>query len=69
MNSYNIFQIGHESTILYHAIASCEEHVVQLAKEKGIKIQADYVIELESTNIKDQLGNPYEPKIEDAIIK
>ena len=68
MNSYNIFQVGHESTILFHAIATCEEHVVELANQNGIVIESDYIIELDRSDIKDQLGLPFAPKIEDAQV-
>ena len=63
MNSYNIYDENHEATILYHAIARDEEQVMDLAKEMdGLSI------ELERSNVKDQLGKPLSARIEDALI-
>ena len=67
VNSYNIFEEENYSTILYHALAHDEEEVKSLAKEAGFDISG-MVIELERTNVKDQLGRPYESKIEDAQV-
>lgn len=67
VNSYNIYDEKNYSTILYHAIASDEEEVKELANNSGIKIEG-LTIELERTNVKDELGNPYKPIIEDALV-
>lgn len=67
VNSYNIYDEKNYSTILYHAIASDEEQVKDLAKGRGIDIEG-LTIELERTNVKDELGNPYIPIIEDAQV-
>ena len=67
MNSYNIYEKNNEATILYHAIARDEEHVVELAEEAGIDIEG-LEIELERSNVKDQLGRPFSARIEDALI-
>ena len=67
VNSYNIFDEDHCSTILYHAIAHDEEEVRELAKNAGFDIEG-LTIELERNNVKDQLGRPYSPRIEDAQV-
>ena len=67
MNSYNIYDENHEATILYHAIARDEEQVMDLAKETGIDMDG-LSIELERSNVKDQLGKPLSARIEDALI-
>lgn len=68
MNSYNIYDEEHYSTILYHAIARDEEHVKELAEEAGINLEG-LTIDLERNNIKDELGRPYPARIEDAVIR
>lgn len=67
MNSYNIFDENHPETILYHAVAESEDHVKELAEESGIDL-SELVIEIERTNVKDQLGRPFKPYIEDALV-
>ena len=67
MNSYNIYDENHEATILYHAIARDEDQVMDLAKEAGIDMDG-LSIELERSNVKDQLGKPFSARIEDALI-
>lgn len=67
MNSYNIFNENEYSIILYHAIARDEEQVRDLANEAGYNIEG-LTIDLERTNVRDQLGHPYSPRIEDALI-
>ncbi len=67
MNAYNIFDENHYDTILYHAVAKDEDQVKELAKEKGIDLEG-LEIELERTNVKDQLGRDFNPYIEDALV-
>lgn len=67
MNSYNIFDEEHGSTILYHAIALDEEHVMKLAEQSGIDI-SELTIELERRNVNDELGRPYSARIEECLI-
>ena len=67
MNAYNIFDENHFETILYHAVAKDEDQVKELAKEKGIDLEG-LEIELERTNVKDQLGRDFNPYIEDALV-
>lgn len=62
MNAYNIFDENHYDTILYHAVAKDEDQVKELAKEKGIDLEG-LEIELERTNVKDQLGRDFNPYI------
>lgn len=68
MNSYNIYDEEHYSTILYHAIARDEEHVRELAEEAGINLEG-LTIDLERNNVKDELGRPYPAGIENAVIR
>ena len=65
VNSYNI--VGRYRCVLYHAVATSEGHVGELAKEAGIDIDG-LEIELIRVNVKDQLGYPFKPYIEDALI-
>lgn len=67
MNSYNIYEKNNEATILYHAIARDEDQVMELANEAGVDING-LEIELERSNVKDQLGRPLSARIEDALI-
>lgn len=66
MNSYNIYneemRINGAVSVLYHAIAEDENHVRELAKEKGYDIEG-LTIELERINVKDQLNRPFLPSI------
>ena len=64
MNSYNIYKKNNEATILYHAIARDEDQVME---EAGIDMDG-LSIELERSNVKDQLGKPLSARIEDALI-
>ncbi len=68
MNAYNIYDENHYETILYHAIARDEEQVRELAEEAGIDIEG-LTIDLERTNVKDQLGRQYQPRIQDAVVR
>lgn len=67
VNSYNIYDENHYGTVLYHAIASDEDEVKELAQESGIDIEG-LTIDLERCNVKDELGRPYSPRIEDAQV-
>ena len=65
MNTYNFVAKG---CVFYHAIATSEEHAIQLAQEEGFDIEG-MEIELERMNVRDEMGRPYEPKIEDALVR
>lgn len=67
MNTYNIYDEKEYSTILYHSVAESEEQVRELADQAGYDLSG-LTIELERANVKDQLGRPYNPIIEDALI-
>ena len=67
VNSYNIYDENHYSTILYHAIARDEEHVKDLARETGINLDG-LTIEEVRINVKDELGRPCKPCITDALV-
>lgn len=66
-NSYNIYDENESSTILYHAVASDEDEVRELAEAKGYDLEG-LTIELEGSNVKDQLGRPFASFIEDAQV-
>ena len=66
-NSYNIYDDNHSSTILYHAVATDEDEVRELAEAKGYDLEG-LTIELERSNVKDQLGRPFASFIEDAQV-
>lgn len=68
MNSYNLYEEDHYGTILYRAVAYDREQVEILAKDAGIDIKG-LVIELEKMNVRDEIGRPYKPYIEDALIR
>lgn len=67
MNSYNIFDEKEYSTILYHSVAESEEQVRELADQAGYDLSG-LTIEFERANVKDQLGRPYNPTIEDVLM-
>lgn len=67
MNSYNIYDENDRYNgivnVMYHAIARDEEQVRELASEAGYDLSG-LTIELERTNVKDELRRPYPAKIE-----
>lgn len=65
MNAYNFVEKG---CVFYHAIANSEEQAIQLANEVGYDI-IGMEVELERTNVCDELGREYKPKIEDALVR
>lgn len=65
VNTYNFVENG---CVFYHAIATSEEYAIQLAQEEGFNIEG-MEVELERINICDELGRPYDCKIEDAIVR
>lgn len=65
VNTYNFVEKG---CIFYHAIATSEEYAILLAKQEGFDIEG-MEVELERMNVRDELGRPYEPKIEDAMVR
>ena len=65
VNTYNFTEKG---CVFYHAIATSEEHAVLLAKQEGFDIEG-MEVELERENVRDEMGNPYEPKIEEALVR
>lgn len=67
MNAYNIYDKDNYETILYHSVARDEDHVRELAEDANINLDG-LTIELERTNVKDQLGRPYKAYIEDALV-
>ena len=67
VNTYTIFDEAHYSTILYFAVAEDEDQVRQLAEEANIDLDG-LTIELERKDVRDQLGYPYSPHIEDALV-
>ena len=67
MNTYNIYSENESSTILFHAIAESESHVVELANENNIELTG-LTIDLERTNVKDQMGKSCNAVITDSIV-
>lgn len=67
MNTYNIYNEEHYSTVLYDAIAKDENQVKELAEKAGIDLTG-LTIELIRRNVKDELGRPYKAKIENALV-
>jgi 3-isopropylmalate dehydratase small subunit len=67
MNTYNIYNENESSTILFHAIAENENQVIELAEEKSIDLTG-LTIELEKSNVKNQMGKSYSASISDAIV-
>lgn len=65
MNAYNFVEKG---CVFYHAIAQSEEQAIQLANEAGYDIEG-MEVELERTNVRDELGREYQPRIEDALVQ
>lgn len=68
MKSLNAYNFSEKGCVFYHAIATSEEHAVLLAKQEGFDIEG-MEVELERENVRDEMGNPYECKIEDAIVR
>lgn len=67
VNSYNVFDENECSTILYHAVARDEDHVKEMAVSEGIDLQG-LTIEIARKDVKDELGRPFKPYIQDALI-
>lgn len=67
MNSYNLFDPENPETIVYYAIARDRDHVKELAEEAGFHIE-NMVIDLERTNVRDEIGRPLPPSIQDALV-
>lgn len=63
----NLEQLAQEN-VLYHAIARDEDHVRELAEEAGINLEG-LTIDLERSNVKDQMGRSYSAMIEDAVVR
>lgn len=64
VNSYNLQEKG---CVFYHAIAENEQQVVELAKEAGFDIEG-LEIELERTDVRNELGRPYQPSIVNSLV-
>ena len=67
MKTVNAYNFEENGCIFFHAIATSEEHAIQLAREAGFDIEG-MEIELERMNVRDELGRPYECKIEEALV-
>lgn len=64
MNAYNFEEKG---CVFYHVIAESEEQCYALAEGAGYDVSG-MELELERTNVRDELGNPYSPRIEEAMV-
>ena len=65
VNAYNFFEKG---CVFYHAIAEDHEQAVLLALQAGFDV-VGMDIELEKEVVRDEMGNPYECRIEDALVR
>lgn len=65
MNAYNFVEKG---CVFYHAIAESEEQCYALAEGAGYDVSG-MELELERTNVLDELGREYQPRIEDALVR
>ena len=65
VNAYNFLEKG---CVFYHAIAEDHEQAVLLALQAGFDV-VGMDIELEKEDVRDEMGNPYECRIEDAIVR
>ena len=54
--------------MFYHAIAEDHEQAVLLALQAGFDV-VGMDIELEKEDVRDEMGNPYECRIEDALVR
>ena len=68
MKSVNAYNFSEKGCVFYHAIATSEEHAVSLAKQEGFNIEG-MEVELERGNVRDEMGIPYEFRIEDALVR
>lgn len=66
VNAYVIFDESEPATILYHSLASSVDEVIELARDASIDIEG-LTIEIERTNVRDQLRRPYDPHIKSAL--
>lgn len=64
MNAYNFVEKG---CIFYHVIAKNEEQCYELAKRNNFNVEG-MELELEKKNIRDEMGNEYQPTISDAMV-
>lgn len=65
VNAYNFLEKG---CVFYHAIAEDHEQAVLLALQAGFDV-VGMDIELEKEDVRDEMGNPYECRIEDALVR
>lgn len=63
VNAYNFVENG---CVFYHVIAESVSQCYELAQGAGYDIKG-MTIELERMNVRDELGKPYPPKIEECI--
>lgn len=63
MNAYNFVDRG---CLFYHVIAESEEQCLSLAEGAGYDVSG-MELELERMNVRDELGRPYTPRIEEAM--
>ena len=64
VNAYNFVEKG---CVFYHVIAESEEQCYALAEGAGIDVTG-MELELERMNVRDELGRPYSPRIENALV-
>ena len=68
MKSVNAYNFSEKGCVFYHAIAEDHEQAVLLALQAGFDV-VGMDIELEKEDVRDEMGNPYECRIEDALVR
>ena len=68
MKSVNAYNFSEKGSVFYHAIAEDHEQAVLLALQAGFDV-VGMDIELEKEDVRDEMGNPYECRIEDALVR
>lgn len=68
MKSVNAYNFSENGCVFYHAIAEDHEQAVLLALQAGFDV-VGMDIELEKEDVRDEMGNPYECRIEDALVR
>lgn len=68
MKKVNAYNFSEKGCVFYHAIAEDHEQAVLLALQAGVDV-VGMDIELEKEDVRDEMGNPYECRIEDALVR
>lgn len=68
MKKVNAYNFSEKGCVFYHAIAEDHEQAVLLALQAGFDV-VGMDIELEKEDVRDEMGNLYECRIEDALVR